>query len=61
MVLPWRRGEKINKRDVIKAGLTGKKMPPKTSKHMVEVNKKLRHISFLERRINFPLEKLKGD
>jgi hypothetical protein len=36
-------------------------MPPKTSKHMVEVNKKLRHISFLERRINFPLEKLKGD
>jgi hypothetical protein len=60
MVLPWRRGEKINKHAVIKAGLTGKKMPPKTSKHMIEVNGKLRHISFLEKRVNLPLKKLKG-
>jgi ParB-like chromosome segregation protein Spo0J len=61
MVLPWRRGEKITKDAVIKAGLTGEKMPPRTSKHMIEVNGRLKHISFLERRVNIPLEKLKGD
>jgi sulfur carrier protein ThiS len=58
-VLPWRKGEKIAKKDVIIAGLTGNKLPPKTSKHMVEVNGKLKHISFLQKRVNIPLEKLR--
>lgn len=60
IVLPWRKGENITKDDVIKAGLTKNKLPPKTSKHMVEVNGRLKHISFLEREVNIPLEKLRG-
>ena len=60
-VMSWRRGEKITKDVVIKASLTKNKLPPKTSKHMVEVNGKFRHISFLEKRVDIPLEKLKGD
>jgi len=60
-VISWRKGEKITKNAVIAASLTGKKLPPKTSKHMIEVGGRLRHISFLERRVNIPLEKLKGD
>jgi hypothetical protein len=31
----WRRGKKIMKKDVIKAGLTGEKLPVKTSKHII--------------------------
>ena len=31
----WRRGEKVMKKDVIKAGLTGKKLPSKTSRHII--------------------------
>lgn len=58
-VLAWRKGEKITKKDVITAGLTGNKMPPKTSKHMILINGRLRHISFIEKEINFPIEKLK--
>jgi hypothetical protein len=58
-VLPWRKGEKITKKDVIIAGLTGNRLPAKTSKHMVEVNGKLKHVSFLQKRVNIPLEKLR--
>jgi hypothetical protein len=59
IVLSWRKGEKINKESVILAGLTRKKLPPKTSKHMVEIDGKLKHISFLEKRVDIPLEKLR--
>jgi len=31
----WRKGEKVIKKDVIKAGLTGKKLPCKTSRHII--------------------------
>jgi len=31
----WGEGEKIMKKDVIKAGLTGKKLPVKTSRHVI--------------------------
>jgi hypothetical protein len=58
-VLSWRKGEKITKKDVIIAGLTGNRLPAKTSKHMVEVNGKLKHISFLQKGVNIPLEKLR--
>jgi hypothetical protein len=58
-VLVWRKGEKITKKDVITAGLTGNKMLPKTSKHMILINGRLKHISFIEKAINFPIEKLK--
>jgi hypothetical protein len=58
-VMSWRKGEKIDKKDVIIAGVTGNKMPPKTSKHMILINGRLKHISFIEKIINFPIEKLK--
>jgi len=31
----WRNGEKIMKKDVIKAGLIGEKLPVKTSRHII--------------------------
>ena len=31
----WRNGEKIMKKDVIKAGLTEEKLPVKTSRHII--------------------------
>jgi len=61
LVETWRKGEKILKEDVLLAGLNGKKFPPKTSKHMIKIGNKLKHISFIERKINIPLEKLRGD
>jgi len=35
MVSSWRKGEKITKKLVIEAGLTGKLLKPKTSKHFI--------------------------
>ena len=61
IVRPYRRGEKISKDDVITAGLTGKKLPPKSSKHMVRLNSgRLIHISSLGKEVNIPLENLKS-
>jgi uridine kinase len=31
----WKKGKKIIKKSVIKAGLTGKKLPPKTTRHLI--------------------------
>jgi len=58
-VVTWREGENITKEIIIHTALTGKRMPPKTSKHMIMVNGELQHISILETVINIPLEKLK--
>jgi len=44
---------------VIQTALAGRRMPPKTSKHMIMIEGELRHISVLETVINIPLEKLK--
>ncbi|OGI12670.1 hypothetical protein A3K64_03785 [Candidatus Micrarchaeota archaeon RBG_16_36_9] len=61
LVRTWRDNEKITKEDVLFAGLNGKKFPPKTSRNMIKIGNKLRHISFIEKRINIPLKKLRGD
>ncbi len=58
-VVTWREGENITKEIIIHTALTGKRMPPKTSKHMIMVDGELQHISILETVINIPLEKLK--
>lgn len=58
-VLPQRKGETVTKEMIIEAGLTGRRMLPKTSRHMVMIEGELRHISFLEKVINIPFEKLK--
>jgi hypothetical protein len=58
-VLPHREGETVTKEMIIQTVLTGRRMPPKTSKHMVMIKGELKHISVLETVINIPLEKLK--
>lgn len=58
-VCPHREGETVTKEMVIQTALEGKRMPPKTSKHMIRVEGELKHISVLEVTINIPLEELK--
>lgn len=58
-VLPQREGETVTKEMIIKTALTGRRMLPKTSKHMVMIKGELKHISILETVINIPLEELK--
>jgi uncharacterized protein (DUF1015 family) len=58
-VIPWREGETITKEMIIHTALTGKRMAPKTSKHMIKVEGGLKHISILETVINIPLEELR--
>lgn len=58
-VVPHRDGETVTKEMVIQTASAGRRMPPKTSKHMILIEGKLRHISVLETVINIPLEKLK--
>jgi len=58
-VIPHREGERITKEMVIQTALEGRRMPPKTSKHMILIEGELRHISILETVINIPLDELK--
>jgi len=58
-VIPWREGEKITKEMIIDTALTGKRMRPKTSRHMILVEGQLKHISCIETFINVPLDELK--
>jgi hypothetical protein len=58
-VIAWREGERMTKEKIIDTAISGKRMPSKTSKHMILLNGKWTHISAIERIINVPLEKLK--
>ncbi len=58
-VLPWREGEVITKEKIIDTALSGRRMPSKTSKHMILLNGKWEHISAIQMVINIPLESLK--
>ena len=58
-VLPQREGEQVTKAMVIQTALSGRRMPPKTSKHMIELKGELVHISIMERVIDISLEELK--
>jgi len=58
-VIPWREEENITKEMIIHTARTGKRMPPKTSRHMLMFNGEWKHISCIEMVINIPLEKLK--
>jgi len=58
-VIPWREGETITKEMIIRTSLTGNRMPPKTSRHMIMVEGQLKHISCIETIINVPLDELK--
>ena len=58
-VVPWREGEVVTKEMITETALTGGRMPPKTSKHMILIGGELQHISIIENVINIPLDKLK--
>lgn len=58
-VYSFRNGVHVTKEDVIKAGLGLKKLPPKTSKHMIRIDGELKHISAIEKKVDIPLDKLK--
>jgi len=55
----WRDGEEVTKDSVLYAALSGRRLPPKTTKHLVLINGVFKHISVMEEAINIPLEKLK--
>lgn len=58
-VLPHREGETVTKEMIIRTALAGRRMPPKTSKHMILIKGELKHISVLEKDVNIPLDQLK--
>lgn len=60
-VRSWRKCEQSTRKDVIRAGFSEKKLPPRTTKHVVRIGGRLRHISAIEKRVDMPLEKLGGD
>jgi cysteine synthase/O-phosphoserine sulfhydrylase/cystathionine beta-synthase len=60
-VRSWKSDVNLTKKDVIKAGLNGKMLPPKTSMHMIRIGNTLLHISAIEKRVDVPLEVLRSD
>lgn len=58
IVVPWRDDDIITKDDVKKAGITGKKLPAKSSRHMVQMSGNKLHISEISGEIKIPLEEL---
>jgi ParB-like chromosome segregation protein Spo0J len=58
-VRAWRNNERVTKKDVIEAGLSRKKLPPKTSEHIIRICNTFKHISAIEKRVDIPLEKLR--
>jgi len=59
LVQSWHEGKKLTKKDIIEAGLSGKKLPPKSSKHMIRSSDGLLHISAIEKKVDVPLSMLK--
>jgi len=58
-VQSWKGNPHLTKKDIIEAGLGGRRFPPKTTKHMINVGDRILHISAIEKRVNIPLEKLR--
>ncbi len=59
-VMSWRIGWLVTKEKVVEAGLSGNKLPPKTSRHMIMADGEFNHILAVEKKVNFPLESLKS-
>ncbi|MEM2280527.1 MAG: pyridoxal-phosphate dependent enzyme [Candidatus Bathyarchaeia archaeon] len=60
-VQAWGKNIQLTKLDVIEAALTGKRFPPKTTKHVIRNSNILVHISSIEKRVDIPLEVLKSE
>ena len=58
-VIAWREGETLTKEKIIDTALSGKRMPSKTSRHMILLNGEWKHISAIQMFIDIPLEELK--
>ncbi|MEM3404530.1 MAG: ParB N-terminal domain-containing protein [Nitrososphaeria archaeon] len=56
-VTTWKKGD-LTKEDVLAAGLSSKKFPPKTSKHLINLNGRKMHIAYIERKVDLPLSNL---
>lgn len=54
-VYSWNDNKIITKEMVIEAALTGKKFPPKSTKHMVRIGNELCHITYIEKECPYPL------
>jgi hypothetical protein len=52
----WQVGREVTKESVVRAGISGEKFPPKTSRHLVRLKNEWKHISAIEEPINCPLE-----
>ncbi len=61
LVFPWRGKGLISKSLIVKAGLTGRPLPPKTSKHMLLLGGCMIHISAVEPEVNIPLSMLRAE
>lgn len=59
VVFSWSGDKELPKNLVIKAGLNGELLPPKTSKHMLKVNGRTIHISFIEPEVDISLDALR--
>lgn len=61
VVTCWRDNSQISKKEILEAGLSGRKLPPKSSKHLIRRGNSLFHISTIEKRVDVPLDLLKSD
>jgi hypothetical protein len=59
IAVAWRDGGEVTKDSVLNAALSGRRLPPKTTKHLVLINGVFTHISVMEEAIYIPLERLK--
>ena len=57
-VYSWNNNEVMTKEKVINAGLSGKKMPPKSTKHMIRIGNELYHITYIEKEHPYPLNNI---
>jgi len=57
-VTQW-NGLPLSKSEIVKAGMSGRLYPPKTSRHMIRFSSTKKHISAVEERVNVPLSLLK--
>jgi len=60
-VQSWKDDIQLTKEDIMRAGMGLKKLPPKTSKHMIRIDGVLNHISAIEKRVDIPLEALRKE
>jgi hypothetical protein len=52
LVFSWKGGGLLSKNLIVRAGLTGRLLPPKTSKHMLLLDGHIMHISTVEPEVN---------